>query len=247
VTDDPESPSAILEATETWSGRATLLILAGIVLEIGLLFAFAHAVSIWEKVGLVTANVLIGVGLAIEYKCIRRSMVATAQLQRASDERVAAAEARASEADQKAAEAQLELARFRAPRLPTPEQLASLTEKLQPFAGTDFDTGLAANDGEQADFLWLLEPAIVAAGWNHRAWAWPGIVIAQGNRPPSGSVAVSGGVSIQVHPTQRERLLPIAHALKSALIEIGIAATVDTFNIHNNTPEAIHILIGRKR
>jgi chromosome segregation ATPase len=162
------------------------------------------------------------------------------------EKEVAEADVRAAEANKKAAEAQLELSRFREPRLLTPEQQAFITEKLKPFPNTQFDTGLSPNDGEQADFLWLLEPDITAAGWVHVPWVGPGGVVTQGpTRPPSGSVGATG-VSIHLHPEQRERLLPAASALISALQDVGIAASDGGFNTHNNTPSAIHVLIGRK-
>lgn len=159
---------------------------------------------------------------------------------------IADANARAADAEARAAEAKLELERFRAPRLPNSEQLSSITEKIKPFAGTQFDTGLSSEDREQQDFLWRLEPAITAAGWFEVDWKGSsGFTFKRGDRPKSGPAAVIG-VSIEIHPEQRDRLLPAAEALASALNDIGIEARAGGFNVHNTNPNAIHLLIGKK-
>jgi len=126
----------------------------------------------------------------------------------------------------------------------------AITERLQPFAGTQFDCGLNMNSGEQADFWWDLQPAITAAGWAHLPWDFPpmvgGLLVTQGpDRPASGSVAAAN-VEIHLHPEHRERLLPAATALISALNEIGIAARDAGYNTHSANNAAIHILIGDK-
>jgi hypothetical protein len=50
-----------------------------------------------------------------------------------------AAKADAAKANERAVQAQLALEKFRAPRLPTPEQLGKLATRIKPFAGTKFD------------------------------------------------------------------------------------------------------------
>jgi hypothetical protein len=113
----------------------------------------------------------------------------------------------------RAVEAELALAKFRAPRLPTSEELASLTEKLKPFKGIVFDTGLAMDDREQQDFLWRLEPALWDAGWKEVDWLGSDIPLRRGDRPISGRASVLN-VSIEIHPESRDKFLSAAKALK---------------------------------
>lgn len=96
-------PHQRLESLELWSGRATLLILLGIVIEIGLIFWFPRNPS--ETLGALAANILIGIGLIVEYVVILRAIVASGEATRLSDEQVAKANARASEANAIAAQA----------------------------------------------------------------------------------------------------------------------------------------------
>jgi len=132
----------------------------------------------------------------------------------------------------------------------TPENLERISQRLLSFAGTQFDCGMGRG-GEQADFWWDLEPAIVAAGWTHIFWQYPPgplpMLLMQGpDRPGSGSVGAEN-VEVHLHPEHRVRLLPAATALVAILNEIGIAARDAGFNAHSINNGAIHILIGDKR
>ena len=105
--------------------------------------------------------------------------------------------------------------------------------------------------GEQADFWWDLQPALVEAGWVHITWQHPPgplpMLLRQGiERPASGNVGAEN-VEIHLHPDHRSRLLPAATALIEVLNKIGITATDAGFNAHSTNKGAIHILLGDKR
>jgi hypothetical protein len=141
------------------------------------------------------------------------------------------------------------LLRFRTPRgvlFKEGPTGAFITNAIRQFAGTQFDTGLAIS-GEQADFLWALQPTLLAAGWVHEPWRGAGLFVTQGkDRPLSGSVGATN-VEIHIHPQSREKLLPAATALVAALNKMGIAATDAGFNTNSENVSAIHILIGDKQ
>jgi hypothetical protein len=222
------------EKYSAWAERLALLILVGLAVEIADVFILKKP---WlEGIFTIAATTLIFAGVWGELLFEKRA-------KEAGDRLVAKANARA-------AEAQLELANFRLPRRWVLRgKTDAITERLRPFAGTEFDSGLGQS-GEQADFWWDLEPIIVAAGWVHVQWRADAnvlpFVISQGpDRPLSGSVAAAN-VEIHVHPDSRERLSPAATALISALNEAGIAARDAGHNTHNINTNAIHILIGNK-
>lgn len=98
-----KDPNQRLEALELWSARATLLILLGIFVEIGLLFWFHKTIP--ERIGSTVANTLIGVRLVVEYIVILRAIVATGEANREADEKVAAANVIAEQARKDAADA----------------------------------------------------------------------------------------------------------------------------------------------
>lgn len=240
--DEGESPEKILERADTWSGHATLLILVGIIAEIVLLFVFTDKTDQVERWLLAASNAAIGVGLVIEYACIRKTIKASAEQTEISNQKL-------REALDRASEAQLELTKFRTPRrkLMTAANRANLAHNLKPFARTEFDVGLGSG-GEQADFLWDLEEVLADAGWHELPWGInvPGMMVTQrGPRPISGSVGAQN-VEIHVNPSWQQKLSPAAEALATGLRDIGIEANVVSYNTNSSNVQAIHILIGPK-
>src|SRR5262249_25163466 len=122
--------------------------IAAYVMICGLIFVVINGV-IWflgsETIAGILAVLLIFCGVCGEVHFAHKARLA-------GDRQLAQYEARTAEANQKAAEAALELAKFRAPRrsLMTAAALASISEKLRPFAGTQFDCGISGSSGEQA-------------------------------------------------------------------------------------------------
>jgi hypothetical protein len=122
-----------------------------------------------------------------------------------------------------------------------------ITKKLMSFGDIEFDCAFARNSGEQADFWWILQPALTAAGWKNVSWRYGQSTggYSQGGRPETGEVAATN-VEIHLHPAQRGKLEPAASALISALNDVGIDARDIGFNAHNSNCTAVHILIGEK-
>lgn len=89
------------------------------------------------------------------------------------------------------------------------------------------------------------------AGWIEIPWGFNrvgvgGQALFRGTRPVSGSVAAQN-VEIHLHPEYRDKLLPAASALISALNDAGIAAKLVGFNTHTSNDDAVHVLIGEKQ
>jgi hypothetical protein len=143
--------------------------------------------------------------------------------------------------------------------LPRQEVLAGhetdITEKLKPFAGTKFDSGLNPISAEQSGFWEALEPVLVASDWVHLKWS-DGHTIplwifsagkpSQKNLPVSAPVAVTN-VEIHLPPEHREKFEPAVTALVSALNDIGIVATDAGADAISINKDAIHIWIGEKK
>lgn len=235
-------PHTRLARLERWSGRATLLILAGIIIEIVLVLWFAH--EFWERNWSIVANALIGIGLIAEYIVIGRTIVASGEAQLESDAKLA-------EALNRAANAEEQLARLRTPRREILKEKGSLiTEAAKPFTGTVFDTGSGPMDQDVGDCLWDLEPLLWAAGWEQIDWTLPTLMksgVRRGPWPDRRTIGVDLAVSniaVHIHPGSEKSLGPAADALVAALNEIGLAAKRDPFNIHNVNNNAMHILVG---
>lgn len=219
---------------------------------------WGHAISFWDTWGV---RAMIG-GAALGAMALAASLFSSFVLYRVADRTQTELKSTAqtlgleleqqktltAEAMQRAAEAQLELDKFRAPRLPSPEALTEVVAKIRPFAGTHFDIGHGLDDLEQMDFLWLLEPKLSEAGWVHVDWVG-GATFVKPNWPGNhvyGRVAAND-VSIELAPQFRDKLLPAANALVEALNGIGIKAYIKFFNNSSMNADAIHILVGPKR
>lgn len=233
-----------IERNESRAHWAAWVIVVALIIEVVLALVFPAGRTAIENWAPVVADIMIALGIYGEIRFSGKASRAQKALQSISDAKLA-------DALNRAARAELALIEFRKPRraLMTPENLKRITERLAPFSGTEFDCGMGQG-GEQADFWWDLQPALVAAGWRHLAWQFPPgfmpMLIAQGpSRPVSGSVGAAD-VEIHLHPDHRVRLLPAATALIEVLNEIGIAARDAGYNAHNINTAAIHILIGDK-
>jgi hypothetical protein len=234
-----------IERGETRSRWAAWIIVVGLVIEVVLALNFQGGKTVVENWGSVAADILVALGVYGEIHFSGNAARAQKSLQAIIDGKLTDALTRAARAEE-------QLIEFRKPRraLMTPANLERIIKRLSSFAGTEFDCGMGQG-GEQADFWWDLQPAIVAAGWTHIAWQYPPgplpLLIKQGpDRPGSGSVGAVN-VEVHLHPDHRKRLLPAATALVSVLNEIGIAARDAGHNAHSTNNVAIHILIGDKQ
>lgn len=169
------------------------------------------------------------------------------ELRKRSNDKLGAAKKASGEANERAAEAQLALAKFRQSRRSV---IAGnefiIIERLKPFTGTQFDSGISMGGGEIADCWWDLAHIIIAAGWTHLPWRPYGIFAIQHPLMASGQVSATN-IEIHIRPDERDRLEPAAKALVSALNDIGIAAADVGFNSHSTNEDAIHIHVGEKR
>ena len=231
---------AAAEVINTW---ANIVFVGSLVAGVVATYAIIATANIKEdhlKVGIADANARAGEANASAANANARAVEANA--------RAVEANASAADANARAAEAELALVKFRAPRLPSVAEQATIAKKIAPHAPTKFDVGHDMVDREQWDFLWVLEPVISGAGWDHIDWVG-GQVFKKGGWPGDRFYGVMGviNVSVEIHPQSRAGLLPAAEALAQALNEVGITASVGTFNNSSVNADAVHLLVGPKR
>jgi len=152
-----------LATLATYSRLATLTILVGIVIEFFAIFVFSKDTSWKERGTLGFATLLIALGLAWEWEISKEEEALANRLERISEESIANANERAAQANlqaseanakaaeairdvatqrtltaratQRAEEAKLDLAKFKAPRVLTPEQAKSFVQEMSAFKG----------------------------------------------------------------------------------------------------------------
>lgn len=150
--------------------------------------------------------------------------------------------ARAALAEQHAAEANLELAKLKAPRKISPEQQGRIKLAVQEFKGTPFDMA-AATDSEAADLATQIEDILVAAGWSQVGT--PGTVTLQREGKKSWGIAIQVGISVEINQSRLGDLLKPTDALVGALRKEGWEIK-GLATLVGNTPDAVHIRVGKK-
>jgi hypothetical protein len=160
---------------------------------------------------------------------------------------IADANARAKEADARAAEASLALAKLKAPRALESEQQRRIIAKIRVFAGSPFEF-VGYDDPESVDFARTIAEILLGAGWKIAARqtneVWMGISLLPDIFMRTGPVS---GILIQVAPSRLSNLGMAARALASALAAEGIVAKMQGNSEYEKTPNAIYVIIGKKK
>lgn len=212
------------------------------------------------------ANALIAVGLLIEYRCIRTAKVATEELQRQSDERVAAAEAlgaeanqRAAEANQRAEEARLELAKYRAPRVLGVDRHKRIADGLRQFAGVKYVCGVSWVHPEFMTLVAHIEDVLEDAGWEQVECPSQGIKNPNIGRPYICTGAKNTGVKILINTSvvrppapapELELIKDAGIALAASLTAEGIETILEVkivAPVPGESATMMHVMIGPKR
>jgi hypothetical protein len=151
--------------------------------------------------------------------------------------------------NRKAVEAILELARFQAPRILTPEQMERAVEKLRQFRGTQYDVAIESDDPELATFLVFIDVTLERAGWVALSWAAPVRVVHRFRGPVAAIGFPLSNVTVGMHPEQAPALRLAAQCIAEELTAAGISAIAAPMAIgplSSTNTTAIHLLVGRR-
>jgi hypothetical protein len=212
--------------------------------------SWANTLFVWSNVLLVfgAAAVLFGtigafsMGAAKEQFSNERIKANEAATARANADAENAKQG-AAEANARALESQLALEKYKAPRSLSSEQQARITAKMKGFAGVPFDFVIQA-DSEPIGLMEQIGTALKAAGLVWEPWH-NGVVFRPPGLPQTGITAASGLI-IQIDNSKAPQWGAAVIALKDALLAEGIAADARGITDGTETPNAIHIYIGRK-
>jgi hypothetical protein len=126
-----------------------------------------------------------------------------------------------ADANARALEAQLELAKFKAPRLLTEEQQARIVGQIKTFSGQQY-SALVAAGLDTWPFWTVLDSTLKTAGW--KRVPPPGLAVGD---PPAGiPISPEPGISIMFAPSRATDIGAAARALGVALVAEGIATAL---------------------
>ena len=196
------------------------------------------------------ALVLLGLAEVFSHHYGGRHDVLVAQQRQAekdaTDGEIARLHRDTAEANKKAAEAQLELAKFKAPRMLNPEQQLRIADKLKTFSGTVWDAAVGPQgDPEPIYLLRAIHAALVNAGWHQSPWPSAERTYTDAPMLPVGMASVTN-VIIDADPSRWDHFKPAAIALADALKAEGIDAMAQLYKSSHSNIGVLHVRIGRK-
>jgi len=167
----------------------------------------------WISIG---SLFLLGASEVISHRYTLRTEDLVAQEQtetkRLHDTEIARVHLETAQANEKAAEAQLALAKYRAARILSPEQLAALGVAMSKYPGIALDIFLVGDSADMAPLVASLANTLLQfAKWQTMAWTWTG-------------VAGVAGATILTKPDASETNIAAANALAEALKGTDLSA-----------------------
>lgn len=232
---------------EDWSGY---VLLGGLMLETAILFAYPDGKSLLHISLEVVAYLLVFGGVFGEIMFAAEARKASDELSRAAELQIAELSTQAAEANARAAQAQLELAKFKAPRILGENEQARVASKIQPFAGSPFVMTVSFTP-EATALLVQIEAALTSGGWVQKAWADPNKsdVVVGWTLPGKPLVGqnMMVGLYVQADESVKEAFTAPVVALVNALRAEGVEARSEVGRMPPAMDKtAIHIQIGEK-
>jgi hypothetical protein len=143
-------------------------------------------------------------GVREKYTELRTSTLESQSKRAEAD--LATAQANIASANARALEAQAALAKFKAPRVLTPQQQTTIAEKLKRFADTKFDAGMGPKgDPEPLYILRNIIATLSSARWVQVAWTGGGEIYTEAPMLPVGLTTVTN-VIVDVHPEPKDNI-----------------------------------------
>jgi multidrug efflux pump subunit AcrA (membrane-fusion protein) len=119
------------------------------------------------------------------------------------------------------------------------EARARLTERLKPFAGTEFE--FFANPDE-SPFLTVIDKAMEEAGWKRLSPSLGPITL--GNN--KASILYIPGLFVEVREDMLSRYFPAIQAFINGLMQEGLAVKANVVKKESMESTTLHIVIGRR-
>jgi hypothetical protein len=153
-----------------------------------------------------------------------------------SNEKIAELERETADAKARALEAKVELEKFKAPRVISPEQRDALISELKPFGKQRVDVFALINHGEVVGLRDDIQAALRGADWdarvnlNHHVAVFGGV----------------GGVAVEIPAGASDDLRKIASALATALRKAGLQTSGPWSSYSMVSDAPMEVLVGNK-
>jgi hypothetical protein len=214
---------------------------------------FGHNLPWWNEAMLISLGVaaLCAVAVALTTTIVVRMQgSAEADTKEAFERYKLEAETNINDAKARAAKAELDLAKFKAPRTLLPEQIVTLTSQLKPFGKIAFDVATEQSH-EPASLLAQICEALQKAGWDWQNWEAGDVALKLPKQDRVVGMASVSGVEIQIADSDRAALEKPGVELINALVSFGITTNGRVYldeaaNTLGRKKGLIHIIVGSK-
>lgn len=204
--------------------------------------------DLWKRRTVVISTLAVLSGIAGELVCQHRlsnfneQLIAGIELEaKTAIESAAQADARAAAANENALQAALDLAKFKAPRVLSMDQLKSITDAVRQYPGIPYDFSISPGQ-EESDLTEQIATALENGGWHRQAFqGWPVVTTSSGF--VSGMVFTTG-TYIEIAISRSDEWTPAVQALGLGLTGVGMKTNLLRNNVRS--PSAVHILVGAK-
>jgi hypothetical protein len=237
MTPDAETLKSVFATNRNFAGWATIAVFVGLLGDIAVIFLFRTDKSRSETWLAFICTLIIAVGVYGEYNFGSKAAQAADQLQQLFERDIAFAK-------RDAAEAQLELAKFKAPREISLDQRKRIVSRCKGFPKTPFIL-LVDPSPEAVSFLAVIEDILVSScGWSPHSDNVFGFAVTSPKGYQARILWGVSGVVLLSSPDRASDFGPPAKAVADALTAEGVKARAET----NNTAgkKNLYVIVGQK-
>ncbi len=149
-------------------------------------------------------------------------------------------------ANERALRAELELAKFKAPRVITPDQQVALVKRLEVFAGTPFVLAIL-HEPEPQSLMGQIERLLIEANWKQQDWSGGALQLDRPGKLNVGLVSAAD-VVVQLDKKHIPAWMPAVTEIVVGLLQAGITTRLETGDLPTDRNiDAVNIIVGKKQ
>jgi hypothetical protein len=166
-------------------------------------------------------------------------------LQRQHDDDIASLQLQAAKANERAAQAQLELEKYKAPRVISESQWAAFIAAVQPSAGQEYMLSVASGE-EPASLVCSIDNLLKEAGWKRFEHVQQAFSITVGTDCGPVGLNTTSAVHVRLAAHHTNKTAEAAEQLANALHATGLTTYLERDPVNVPNDHVVLIMVGTK-